>query len=212
MDELRRNLSKHPPSPAATKPHATASRPLSFSTVKMPDIDSINQPNTSARVNHSGNANTVSNGPDSTSPRISASSRFSAASSNAALVNHGSRRSSMHASPYLARADRRRSSVLGSSIYDPTAPAPGEMQHGDRTTSSQSGDLRQPSNLYPLRTRSDILADGQRHAASMVPSMAFRDHAPSLGELHQELEQEQEAQVVWPLQMRTQSHAQTRRG
>jgi hypothetical protein len=62
-------------------------------------------------------------------------------------------------------------------INDPSLPAPGEMaseQSGHRTASPQ-----------PL-SGSPSLADPHHH------------RAPSLGELHQELEAEQEAHVVRP--------------
>jgi hypothetical protein len=59
-------------------------------------------------------------------------------------------------------------------LNDPSLPAPGEMVNEYRTSSPQS------------LTASPIIASGDPHH--------FR--TPSLGELHQELEQEQEAQVV----------------
>jgi hypothetical protein len=60
-------------------------------------------------------------------------------------------------------------------LNDPAVPAPGEMiQEGHRTASPQ-----------PF-TSSPIISSGDPH----------HYRAPSLGEIHQELEQEQEAQVV----------------
>ena len=70
-------------------------------------------------------------------------------------------------------------------LNDPTTPGPGEMQSPDR----------RPSMTQQLRTASP-------HSLSRSPTMPTRGdphhhhRAPSLGELHQELEQEQEAQVV----------------
>ena len=60
-------------------------------------------------------------------------------------------------------------------LNDPTIPSPGELQEShDHNTMS-------PHSL----THSPIAPAGDRHI-----------RAPSLGEIHQELEQEQEAQVV----------------
>ncbi|KAI7266160.1 hypothetical protein KC345_g8274 [Hortaea werneckii] len=72
--------------------------------------------------------------------------------------------------------ERRRSSLLNNlSINDPTIPAPGEMQQ-----SSSSG--------------STSPRTGRRSFAFPPASPPHHRH-PSLGELHQELENEQEAQV-----------------
>lgn len=77
---------------------------------------------------------------------------------------------------------RRRSTVLMSlQLNDPTMPPPGEMVHegppGYRTASPQS--------IHA----SPITSSGE-------PQLPQHFRAPSLGEIHQELEQEQEAQVV----------------
>lgn len=71
---------------------------------------------------------------------------------------------------------RRRSNVLlNLQLNDPSIPAPGEMVQ----------DASAPTHLSPgLRSRSSSTADPNHH------------RAPSLGELHQELEAEQEGQVV----------------
>lgn len=71
-------------------------------------------------------------------------------------------------------------------LNDPSIPAPGEMAH------DQSGALRlspQPLSSSPLT------ADPHHH------------RAPSLGELHQELEAEQEAHVVGTCLDATPRHA-----
>jgi len=76
---------------------------------------------------------------------------------------------SLHNTP---SAERRRSSIrMNLNINDPTIPAPGEMQMS-------------PGSLGRITT----------WPASPVASSHGRQ--PSLGELHQELENEQEAQVV----------------
>ena len=69
----------------------------------------------------------------------------------------------------VERARRRSSIRMNLNLNDPTVPAPGEMQ---RSPSSRS---RGPSYTH---------------------SPPHRERAPSLGELHQALESEQEGQVV----------------
>ena len=89
-------------------------------------------------------------------------------------------------SPALRRTltgERRRSNVaMNLSLNDPAMPAPGELQ--------TAGENRPPSRTFRTSSpqtinRSPSLTDPQHH-----------HRAPSIGELHQELEQEQEAQVV----------------
>ncbi|KAF4470735.1 FAD dependent oxidoreductase [Fusarium albosuccineum] len=118
------------------------------------------------------------------SPRSASISLQAAATMNAGLQHEPTRRSS---SSSLSRqrsspqAGRRRSAVLMNlQLNDPSVPAPGEMvneQSGLPTASPQ-----------PL-SGSPLLADPHHH------------RAPSLGELHQELEAEQEAHVNRLLQM-----------
>ncbi|GAB1730565.1 hypothetical protein NU195Hw_Modified_247t1 [Hortaea werneckii] len=89
----------------------------------------------------------------------------------AATINAGLHRSPSHASPAI---ERRRSSLLNSlSINDPTIPAPGEMQQSSGSTSPRTG----------------------RRSFALPPASPSQHRHPSLGELHQELENEQEAQV-----------------
>lgn len=93
----------------------------------------------------------------------------------------GSSNSSVSRHPH-SPAGRRRSTVLMNlQLNDPGLPAPGELQEGThhRTTSPQ-----------PL-SRSPVLTGRDPH----------HNRTPSLGELHQELEAEQEAQVNRLLQM-----------
>lgn len=61
-------------------------------------------------------------------------------------------------------------------LNDPSLPGPGELQTGDYRTSVGG---------HHFRT-----------ASPNSPSRMVHHRTPSLGELHQELEQEQEAQVV----------------
>ncbi|POR34596.1 Uncharacterized protein TPAR_05206 [Tolypocladium paradoxum] len=114
------------------------------------------------------------------SPRSASISLQAAATMNASLQREPSRQSS---SSSLTRnvsspQGRRRSTVLMNlQLNDPSVPAPGEMAH------EQSAYLPQPLSGSPL------MADPHHH------------RAPSLGELHQELEAEQEAHVNRLLQM-----------
>ncbi|SMQ47331.1 unnamed protein product [Zymoseptoria tritici ST99CH_3D7] len=92
----------------------------------------------------------------------------------AATINAGLHRSDSRPSPTL---ERRRSSMLNSiALNDPTIPAPGEMQ--PTNGSSHSGSPRVHRGSFNLHT-----ADPNHH------------RHPSLGSLHRELENEQEAQV-----------------
>ena len=152
----------------------------------MPDIDSITQSFSPSRVYSNG---THSPSRHSPSRHASSSSLAAAATINAGFQNEESRRSSISSnrgrpSPQVSRSERERrrsNAFLGS--YDPTLPGPGELQVGDLRGHSHQG-----MNL-PFRSASP--------QAIGSPSMGGpRDRAPSLGELHQELEAEQEAQVV----------------
>jgi hypothetical protein len=103
-----------------------------------------------------------------------------------------SRNSSMstRGSPRLGRAsERRRSNVaMTLNLNDPTIPSPGEMSSSDhRTGIGHSYTTASPSSLGGMRT----LSNGDPH----------HQRNPSLGEIHQELEQEQEAQVNRMLQL-----------
>ena len=152
----------------------------------MPDIDSITQSFSPSRVYGNG---THSPSRHSPSRHASSSSLAAAATINAGFQNEESRRSSISSnrgrpSPQVSRSERERrrsNAFLGS--YDPTLPGPGELQVGDLRAQPYQG-----MNLH-LRSASP--------QAIGSPTMGGqRDRAPSLGELHQELEAEQEAQVV----------------
>ncbi|KAI9902687.1 hypothetical protein N3K66_002039 [Trichothecium roseum] len=104
---------------------------------------------------------------------------------NAGLQHESSRRSSTSSLATRNRSSphhgRRRSTVLMNlQLNDPSIPSPGEMagEHHGRLASSPQ-----------LFTASPLTADPHHH------------RAPSLGELHQELEAEQEAHVNRLLQM-----------
>lgn len=128
--------------------------------------------------------------PTSPSPRSSSVSLAAAATINAGIQHQDSRRSSISSrsnqQPAIpGRAERRRSNVaMNLGLNDPTLPAPGELQ---------SSDHRIPTG-QPFRTSSP-------HSIGSPTTAPPHHRAPSLGELHQELEQEQEAQVNRLLEM-----------
>ncbi|TGJ75325.1 hypothetical protein E0Z10_g11010, partial [Xylaria hypoxylon] len=86
------------------------------------------------------------------------------------------------------QAGRRRSAVLMNlQLNDPALPAPGEMaaDGGNNSSNSNSNTPHQTMSPQPLSSASPLLVGRDPH----------HNRAPSLGELHQELEAEQEAQV-----------------
>lgn len=97
----------------------------------------------------------------------------------------GSSSSSVTRNRRSSHVGRRRSTILMNlQLNDPTLPAPGEMINENQVPSHRT-------------------ASPQSLTASPVISSRDPQHfrAPSLGEIHQELEQEQEAQVNRLLQM-----------
>lgn len=151
----------------------------------MPDIDSLPPPYSPPRTNGAGNHQTPS-------PRASTTSLAAAASvNNASLQHDASRRSSAASnrattfSSQLGQNERRRSNTFLSN-YEPALPGPGELQTGDLRL--QTGETRQ-SSMFTPRTSSP-----HTFGSPMFPQ--YRDRTPSLGEIHQELEQEQEFRVV----------------
>ena len=101
----------------------------------------------------------------------SSHSLAAAAALNAGLHSDGSRRSSNSSLRDVRNERRRRSSIrMSLNLNDPTIPGPGELQQ-----------------LSPRASRS---------GSSAVPGSPHHQRAPSLGELHQEWESEQEMQVV----------------
>ena len=151
----------------------------------MPDIDSIAQTFSPSRAYSNG---THSPSPHSPSRHASSSSLAAAATINAGFQNAESRRSSTSSNrgrpSQVSRTERERrrsNAFLGS--FDPALPGPGELQVGDLRAQSHQGVNLPFRSASPQAMGSPIMG-GQR------------DRAPSLGELHQELEAEQEAQVV----------------
>ncbi|KAK3176575.1 hypothetical protein OEA41_007898 [Lepraria neglecta] len=152
----------------------------------MPDIDSLPPSYSPPHIHGNGSDNH-----HSPSPRASSSSLAAAATINAGIQHEDSRRSSIASnrgrpSPQIGHGERRRSNAFLSS-HDPALPGPGELQ---------TGDLRSPTTMsFPFRTASP------HGLGSPILGPHHRDRAPSLGELHQELEAEQEAQVNRLLEM-----------
>lgn len=74
--------------------------------------------------------------------------------------------------------------MMNINLNDPSVPGPGELQ---------SSELRAPVG-HTFQTSSPHSIGGSPTIATGDPH--HHQRAPSLGQLHQELEQEQEAQVV----------------
>ncbi|KAH8659129.1 hypothetical protein BGZ60DRAFT_414606 [Tricladium varicosporioides] len=124
----------------------------------------------------------------SPSPRSASTSLQAAAAVNAGLQHESPRRSSSSSAPRnhtSSHTGRRRSTVLMNlQLNDPSLPPPGEMVNEGHMASYRTSS---PQSILS----SPIAATGDPH----------HNRAPSLGEIHQELEQEQEAQVNRLLQM-----------
>ncbi|KAI9793945.1 MAG: hypothetical protein M1833_000514 [Piccolia ochrophora] len=162
----------------------------------MPDINTLPPSRSSSgspsRLRHDSNPAD----PSSRSPSVSLAA---AATINASMHTQDSRQSPSSStsrsrgggsSPQAGRHERRRSAVLlNLNLNDPTLPGPGELQGSEhRTSAFRAASPQSTSPPYPT-------AD------------PHHQRAPSLGELHQELEAEQEAQVNRLLQMiRQQQH------
>jgi hypothetical protein len=130
------------------------------------------------------NLNTSRNHSPSASRNMTSSPHSLAATAamNAGIHNEETRRPSSGSMQRDVERARRRSSIrMNLNLNDPTVPAPGEMQ---RSPSSRS---RGPSYTH---------------------SPPHRERAPSLGELHQALESEQEGQVNRLLSMIRQQQTQ----
>ena len=125
-------------------------------------------------------------------PRRSSTSLAAAASMNAADLSRrgsGSNRGSprLNRMPSSQNSERRRSQIaINLSLNDPTIPSPGELSSSDRRN-SQSYMSMSPSTIGGRPS----IATGDPH----------HQRNPSLGEIHNELEQEQEMQVNRMLQM-----------
>ncbi|EME47604.1 hypothetical protein DOTSEDRAFT_69524 [Dothistroma septosporum NZE10] len=133
-----------------------------------PNMSASPLPRQSRRISSSGD-NTRPSPPPPQSPTLSSLQA-------AAVINSGLHRSPSSDSPSI---ERRRSSLMNNlHLNDPSIPSPGELQQTNGSNGSSSGSSQ-------LRRRSFVLPTADPH----------RQRQPSLGALHQELENEQEAQV-----------------
>lgn len=113
------------------------------------------------------------NGPFVNSPPSPRSPTFNSLQA-AAAINAGMSHSPSATSPN-AVTDRRRASLLHNlNLNNPALPGPGEMQYSNGSPGPSDMTARSPFGTM----------DSHHH------------RAPSLGQLHQDLENEQEAQVV----------------
>ncbi|KAI2465080.1 hypothetical protein F4781DRAFT_435750 [Annulohypoxylon bovei var. microspora] len=159
-----------------------------------PDLNSLPPSSPSARprimTSSNGNGDSAIRGESaSPSPRSASTLLQAAATMNAGLQHEpmSMRRSSSSSlsrhrqSPQMGR--RRSTVLMNLQLNDPSVPGPGEMV----TEGSAGYAIASPQ----LSATSPLLIGGDPH----------HNRAPSLGELHQELEAEQEAQVNRLLQM-----------
>lgn len=152
--------------------------------VNMPDLNSLPPSRSPSGTQLRANGNPPESRPGelgSHSPRASSVSLAAAATINAG-IHQESRRSSTSSNrnrPSQSSSRRRSNVAMNLSLNDPTLPSPGELQSPE-----------QPSSMgQAFRTSSP------RRQYS-PPWLQHHHRTPSLGELHQELEQESEAQVV----------------
>jgi hypothetical protein len=125
------------------------------------------------------------------SPRSSSVSLAAAATMNAADINRrNSATGNSRGSPRTGRASSRRTSTVAMNLNlnDSSLPSPGELSSSDHR-----------SSLGHFAAASPSAIGGHTSIATGDPHHHSRN--PSLGEIHQELEQEQEAQVNRLLQM-----------
>ena len=154
----------------------------------MPDLNSLppSRPSSGSQTRiNSGIQEPLPGQPGSQSPRASSVSLAAAATINAGMLNEGSRRSSTSSNrnrPSQPTSRRRSNVAMNLSLNDPTLPGPGELQTSDHSSSIG----------HVFRTSSP--RSPRRQYSPTIPQ--YHHRAPSLGELHQELEQESEMQVV----------------
>lgn len=152
-----------------------------------------------AATMNAGLQNEVSRGKTTVNPRVhpilfsravvGSSNQFEPTESRALTTSKIGSSSATSSSAARSRqspnSGRRRSTVLMNlQANDPNIPAPGEMvsenQNNANSTNGAGPSSPRPSNGSPM----------------ILPRDPHHSRTPSLGELHQELEEEQEAQVV----------------
>lgn len=134
-----------------------------------------------------------SHGQESSSPRPSSISLAAAATMNAADISHRSSISNNRVSPNLDRlsTERRRSQVAANlSLNDPSLPSPGELSSSDprRLSFGQSPASHTTASPSTLGGRGTIATGDPHH-------VFHNNRPPSLGDIHNQMEQEQEAHV-----------------
>ncbi|KAJ0117863.1 hypothetical protein J7T55_014313 [Diaporthe amygdali] len=184
-------------------PPSALSPPLSSSSVSASSPAAASGPAStsasamSANANANGSEPVPAHGPNSSpSPNRSASTSLQAAAAVNAGLQHERSSNSRRSSGSLSRQvtspsnGRRRSQVLMNlQINDPSVPGPGEMVpdaahahgHGHGHGHSHRSSFTSPT--------------GPSVGSPLLMADPHHNRAPSLGELHQELEAEQEAQV-----------------
>jgi len=163
--------------------HSSVSEPPTSAHIMSPDVNSLaasepssyvgsptsNQPRRISSNSTATASETILNNPPS--PHLSQLSSLHAA----AAINAGLQRSPSSNQSSLSQARRRSSVAANINLNNPAIPGPGEMQSPNAGHAFGS----------PPSSRSLMnYADPNHH------------RAPSLGQIHQELENEQEAQVV----------------
>ncbi|KAI3398026.1 hypothetical protein diail_10003, partial [Diaporthe ilicicola] len=176
-------------------PPSALSPPLSSSSASAasPAAASASASAMSANANSNGSEPAPAHGPNSSpSPSRSASTSLQAAAAVNAGLQHERSSNSRRSSGSLSRQvtspsnGRRRSQVLHNlQINDPSVPGPGEMVPDAAHTHTHSHTHRS-SFTSPT---------GPSIGSPLLMADPHHNRAPSLGELHQELEAEQEAQV-----------------
>lgn len=117
----------------------------------------------------------LSHSPSPASHSLAAAAALNAGLHNEEAARRTSNGSTSNSLQRTASVGRRRSSIrMNLNLNDPTIPAPGEMQMS-------------PGSLH------------RSQYSGTWPASPIHQRQPSLGELHQELENVQEAQVVCPI-------------
>ncbi|KAL2886050.1 hypothetical protein HOO65_070512 [Ceratocystis lukuohia] len=137
---------------------------------------------------HSTSTATSSPASASASASVSASASASASAPNSTSAFASSQIPIASASPSLpsAASTRRKSLLLNLSVSDPTMPGPGELVTSPNTSRRPSVSVHSPSHAPLGSPVLPVPAQNQKLSQSRTTS---------LGEIHQELEVEQEAQV-----------------
>ncbi|KAL5631081.1 hypothetical protein BROUX41_000953 [Berkeleyomyces rouxiae] len=168
-------------SPAVATPTPTP-RTISLPSLHAAAVTNCGLQRTFSR--HSNSTNTSLSTPASASASVSTSASASALPIGSIPVFTSHTTAGSASSPVLpsATSTRRKSLLLNLPISDPTMPGPGELATSPTTSRRQSMGFYSPSHA------------SLGSPVQPVPNLS-RSRTTSLGEIHQELEVEQEAQV-----------------